>query len=101
MLRHDKDAGRVARVTKRLYGAPDGVSYPRWFDVGAFIRGDLAEAEVAAKRAEWVDVLETKAPEVARGPFQTGAGEPSSSQPAGRAKGKRTSRKRAEKPSSS
>lgn len=32
----------MIKVTKRFYGAKDGEIYPRWFEVGEIIEGDLA-----------------------------------------------------------
>lgn len=99
MIGHENGAGPTARVTIAFKGAADGETHPRLFRPGDFIRGDLAAAEVKAGRAEWTAPprLETKAPEVASGPFPTGAAKQPSSVQADRARTKRTSRKPAAK----
>jgi hypothetical protein len=35
-----------ARVTHRFYGAADGTVYPRYFEVGELIDGDLAHCAI-------------------------------------------------------
>jgi hypothetical protein len=41
-----------AKVIKRFYGAEDGQFYPRWFEVGDEIKGDLAVSAIQAGNAK-------------------------------------------------
>lgn len=101
MMEHEKGAGFTARVVSPFKGVPDGEIYPRVIGAGEKICGDLARVAVENGWAKSLGAApENKAisPKNPVGP--TGEDKPSSSRPAGRAKGKTTSKKRAAKPSS-
>lgn len=34
----------MAKLTERLYAVPDGEIYPRWFEVGEDVTGDVEKA---------------------------------------------------------
>lgn len=42
----------MIKVIKRFYGAEDGKIYPRWFEVGEVIDGDLANSALIQGVAE-------------------------------------------------
>lgn len=98
----NKGAGFKARVMQPFPGVADGERMTRMFRVGEEITGDLA---MIAVREGWAKSLgpapENKAvaPEKQAGP--TGQVKQSSSQPAGQANDKKTSKRRAAKRSSS
>ena len=51
-----------AIVKERFFGAPDDDIYPRWYEVGDVITGDLAIAEVENGRAFWEGQKSEKKP---------------------------------------
>lgn len=50
-----------AKVTHRFYGAEDGKIYPRWFEVGEIVAGDLAHC--AIEQGDAVPAKKREAPE--------------------------------------
>ena len=91
-----------AKVTKEFLGVRDGEVHPTKFPVGSYCWGDLASEMVGAGYAEWVmprKEVKVRPEKKTGGP--TGKAKRSSSVPAGQAKTKKTSSKRAGKPKSS
>lgn len=92
----------IATVTSTFEGVPDGQVYPVKLKVGDTVRGDLAEVAVSMGKAKWVKTkletkVETKVEKKTGG--LTGRAKPSSSQPAGQAKTRKTSKRSKAKPS--
>lgn len=94
--------GIRAAVIVPFRGVVDGEIYPRNFVPGDIVAGSLAVSAIGSGKAQAINqsTLENKADTSKKATGPTGQDGSSSLPPAGQAKGKRTSRRRAAKPSS-